>query len=273
MSFTPTRREVLRDAAMAASVLGAAALASVSGAQEAANTPAEPVPAPETPVQQTDLDRIRAYLSGNESVKWVFAGDSITHGARHLMGHQDYMQLTEERVRWELGLERNLFIKTATSGWSIARISEDLDWRMLQFAPQIASFHFGMNDCKGGEEGIPAFKQQYLDVIRRTREACNSAIIVHTPNPIIPAGDGNREPYLPGYVDAVRQVADEAGAVLVDHYANWLTYMESAQIFYLMDDALHPNWYGHIFMAHALFRVLGVWDSDNSAMCRLFVPR
>ncbi|HEU5326569.1 MAG TPA: hypothetical protein VFU78_00670, partial [Thermomicrobiales bacterium] len=45
---------------------------------------------------------VRALLQGVEPVRWVFAGDSITHGAAHTIGWRDYTELFGERVRWEL---------------------------------------------------------------------------------------------------------------------------------------------------------------------------
>ena len=37
-------------------------------------------------------------ISRKEPVRWLFAGDSITQGARHTRGHRDYTQLFKERV-------------------------------------------------------------------------------------------------------------------------------------------------------------------------------
>ncbi|HNV23053.1 MAG TPA: SGNH/GDSL hydrolase family protein [Candidatus Hydrogenedentes bacterium] len=255
-----TRREAIKSAAVLTAAL---AVGKGAGAQAASD---------DTPVPTDDLARIHALLEGNQAVKWVFSGDSITHGALHTYGWRDYPQLFEERVRYEMGKERNLVIRTATSGWTIDRLAEDLDWRVLQFAPQVASFHFGMNDCTRGPDALPRFRELYPDIIRRVREACGAAILIHTPNPVLPNAETQRGPHLESYVAAVREVAVETSAILVDQYAAFTEYAQKSNLHYLMNDALHPNEYGHRFKANLLFQTLGIHDPE-STVCRLFIPR
>ena len=56
-----------------------------------------------TKTLEMDIEKIANLLSGKLPVRWIFTGDSITHGGLHLAGWRDYVQLFEERVRWELG--------------------------------------------------------------------------------------------------------------------------------------------------------------------------
>lgn len=261
MSESITRREAIKSAAALTGTL-------VLGA----NAAAQPAPAEEGAAQPDDLARIQALLEGNQAVKWVFAGDSITHGARHLYGWRDYPQLFEERLRYEMGKERNLVIRTATSGWTIDRLANDLEWRVLQFSPRVASFHFGMNDCPAGTDALPRFRETYTTVVKTVRETCGSAVLIHTPNPVLPNSETRRAPYIDTYVAAIREIAAETHAILVDHYAAFAEYSENSQIYYLMNDPLHPNEYGHRFKANLLFKTLGMYDPE-SAVCRLFIPR
>ena len=48
----------------------------------------------------------------DEPLRWVFAGDSITHGALHTMGWRDYTELFSERLRHELKRPRDCVVKT-----------------------------------------------------------------------------------------------------------------------------------------------------------------
>ena len=85
--------------------------------------------------------------------------------------------------------------------------------------------------------------------------------------------DEVRGPHLPAYGDAVRAVAAECGSVLVDHFTHWQRTHEGnakRQLDWL-NDAIHPNHYGHRAMAHLLIRELGLWD-EKSLVCRLPVP-
>ena len=63
-----------------------------------------------------DLARIKAILETKTPVKWVFVGDSITHGAKHTFGARSYPEIFGERIRWELRRVRDVIINTAISG-------------------------------------------------------------------------------------------------------------------------------------------------------------
>jgi lysophospholipase L1-like esterase len=221
-------------------------------------------------VNQSSLDIIKAVLADPAPVKWLFTGDSITHGAFHTLGHRDYTEHFAERVRWEMRRVRDGVIKSAVNGWRITDLAADLEWNVLQYRPEIVSLNFGMNDCTEGAEGLAAFKKGYHDVLRRIRSETGAAIILHTPPGLLPLAP-TRQDYIACYVQAVREIAQEIGAVLVDHFANWEAASKREVMVYWQSDAFHPNEYGHRAMAHSLFRELGIFDSQ-SAVCRLFVP-
>ena len=49
------------------------------------------------------MEQVKELLRGEYPVKWLFYGDSITHGALHTFGWRDYTELFAERLRFELG--------------------------------------------------------------------------------------------------------------------------------------------------------------------------
>lgn len=214
---------------------------------------------------------IAALLAQEAPLKWVFTGDSITHGSYHTMGSRDYTEHFSERLRSELGRVRDCVIKTGVSGWRIAHIADDLEWNVLQYAPHVVSLNFGMNDCTEGPAGLPRFINVYHEVIKRIQAATGAAIILHTPNLVLKAEGSVCHGPLPGYVDAVREIASAHGALLVDHALDWREAEALGALTYRLSDDIHPNEYGHRAMAHVLFKVLDRWDAA-SATCRLFVP-
>jgi lysophospholipase L1-like esterase len=219
----------------------------------------------------TDRDRIAALLADKESrVKWLFTGDSITHGALHTFGYRDYPEHFDERVRYELRRPLDYVLKTGTNGWRITNIKAELQWNVLQFSPNVVSLNFGMNDCTAGMSNLERFRADYLHVVRTIRDQTNAALILHTPNAIEASAVGRAET-LPAYAQAVREIAGEVGAVLVDHFAYWESNRERGAVTYWLSDPIHPNEYGHRVIAHTLLRELGLWD-ETSAVCRLFVP-
>lgn len=216
---------------------------------------------------QEDLLRIQECLKANAPKRWVFAGDSITHGALHTFGWRDYTEHIAERLRYELRRGRDHVIKTGISGWTVRQFLDDLDWSLMQYRPDVVSINYGMNDCVMGEKALPDFEERYRRTLTRIRgELESAAIVLHVPNPILP-NDTSRAPALPAFSEVVRRLAAEFGCVLVDHPAHW----SNRPIWYLMSDAIHPNDMGHRLMAHAMLRELEMWDS-NSPVCGLFVP-
>lgn len=218
------------------------------------------------------MEAIRALLHRAEPVRWVFAGDSITHGAAHTIGWRDYTELFSERVRWELRRTRDIVIKTGTSGWTVADLEGDLDWNVLQFRPDCVSLMFGMNDCVRGAENLGAFREAYLRIIERLRDELGAAILLHTPNGTLPTGGEARIANLPAYREAILDIAATAGVPCLDHFLEWTAAAESGAMDHWLAHGCHPNEYGHRAFAHRLFRALDIWDEDGWT-CQLMVPR
>lgn len=205
----------------------------------------------------------------DKPVRWVFAGDSITHGALHTMGWRDYTELFSERLRHELKRPRDCVTKTGVSGWRIGNIADDLDWSVLQHRPHVLSVAVGMNDCTAGEAGVAAFEATYRTVLARLREAGSPTVILHTPPRILPL-DTKRES-LPQYAASIRRIAEATDAILVDHYAVWQPLEETGKLAHYLANAFHPNEYGHRLMAATLLKKLGLWSAE-SKVGRLFMP-
>lgn len=218
----------------------------------------------------TTLQRITTLLSKPDPIKWLFAGDSITHGALHTFGWRDYTELFSERIRYEMGRAFDCVIKTAASGWTIPMLAEHLEWCVIQYCPQVVSINMGMNDCGGGQGNIEQFKTTYSKVIDNIRKANDTAIILHAPQGITPL-DAGRFANLPAYVEVIRALAAKHDAMLIDHFAQWGGENPPAHVNYWLSDPIHPNEMGHRVMANLFMRQIGVFD-PTSPVCRLFVP-
>lgn len=205
-------------------------------------------------------------------MKWIFCGDSVTHGAKHTFGGRDYTELFSERLRWELARYRDIVIKTGVKGRTAKEVLADIEWSVLQFKPDVVSMMLGINDCRMGTNGLSAFKDDYRRIIDRIRKADASVIILHTPNITwMEAKDGRDT--LPLYVEEIRRIANQCDLPLVDHSAHWLSAIQQKPIRATawMNDSLHPGQYGHVELAHLLLKELGLWSQDSD-VCRLFTP-
>ena len=77
-------------------------------------------------------------------MRWLFYGDSITHGAKHTAGSKDFSELFRERIAWELGRRDDLVLNGAYSGFTTRELLEKFD--ALGLLPENFSKTFVMTD-------------------------------------------------------------------------------------------------------------------------------
>jgi len=217
------------------------------------------------------LAGIKALLAGKDPVTWVITGDSVTHGALHTLGWRSYPEHFAERVRWELRRMRDIVINTGVSGDRIPGVLADLEWRVLQFKPHVASLMFGMNDCNDGPAGREKFREDLATLVTRIREA-GAIPLLNTPNTVYIKNSKGRED-LPEYARIVREYAVANELALVDHWEHWQQAKPDQEqlLPWIEDSRIHPGVYGHREFAKEIFRVLGIYD-ENSPTCKLEVP-
>ena len=222
-------------------------------------------------IQNDIFQPIKNLIAGKQPLIWVFTGDSITHGALHTFGSRGYVEHFAERIRWEMRRMNDFVINTGISGDTLKGISANADRRIFQFRPHMISLNIGMNDCREGEKGKLVFRQSFEKLIEKV-EKQKSILLLHTPNLIDFLKSEERRP-LPEYVEIIREIGAEYKLPVVDHYGYWIdqTANSSRLQFWLNDGAIHPNNFGHIVMAHKIFRDLGIFD-PSSPTCKFFIP-
>jgi lysophospholipase L1-like esterase len=208
-------------------------------------------------------------LRSEEPVKWLFYGDSITHGALHTYGHRDYVELFAERVRCELGRPMDIVINSAISGDKTRGLLEGFDWRVTQFKPDVVFIMIGMNDCSDTNDiSIEEFERNLMTLAEKI-EQLGSLAVIQTTCPILPNQSPDRSPYFDSFMDANRRVAEAKGLPLIDHTKVWKENVE--KFFMWMNNEFHPNEYGHRVFAKSIFEALDIYD-ETSCTCRLFLP-
>ena len=215
------------------------------------------------------MERVRALVDAEGPVKWLFVGDSITHGALHTFGWRDYVELFAERVRFELGRGMDVVINTGISGDTTRGVLDSFDWRVGQFRPQVMFLMIGMNDCSQGSGiDVAQFEANVNQLAERAAEV-GAIPVLQTTCPILPGQAPERFPYLPQYMDAIRAVASREGLPLVAHARYWEEHAD--QHFYWMSNPHHPNEFGHRVFAATIYRALGIFDGASQS-CRLHIP-
>lgn len=217
-----------------------------------------------------DFDRIRHIIAGEAPITWVATGDSITHGLQHTNGSRSYVEHFHEVLRSDLGRFRDVVINTAISGHRITDILGDFDHRVIRWSPQIVTLMVGTNDCAeidgapyATPEGFGAGVAQFVAAVRGS----GAVPVLQTPPPVDVPNAANRA-RVGEFAAAVRAVAEESGAMLVDHHAYFLALGGERFPWPLLDDPFHPGALGHGAIALELTRVLGI-DQDTRALAAL----
>ena len=194
-------------------------------------------------------------------VRWLFYGDSIASGVYHTFGMRDWAEHFRERIVWELRRSQDLVLNSAYSGFRVGNLLNDFAFRAEPFKPHAAFIMDGTNDSAAGLDGVNA----YMDGLRALADrfkAIGCYVVYCTPPPMY----GVNRP-LPQYVEAMKKVAAEKETGLLDIFSLWMNHPGRL---YLTSDGLgHATPEGYLKIAHDLFRYMGIFDKDNSTVCRL----
>lgn len=212
-----------------------------------------------------DLERIAKIISDKTlPAKWLFTGDSITHGARHTYGQRSYPEIFAERIRTEMGRGRDFIINTAISGHTSKDIRNDFDWRVKQFSPQIISLMIGTNDAATTRNiSVTEYESNLNWLIEGVRKL-NAIPIIHTPNTIqykAPGGDVRLD--LPKYIDVIYRIVKSNDVILVDNWKYWKENNSKAEAEGWFADPLHPSGKGHLELARLLFKTINIFESKS----------
>ncbi|WP_327064848.1 SGNH/GDSL hydrolase family protein [Kitasatospora sp. NBC_01302] len=194
-------------------------------------------------------------LSG-EPMTWVMTGDSITQAVLHTHGARGWVEHVHERVRWQLDRLTDVVVNTGVSAWRASDVLAAYDHLIGRFEPDVLSISLGTNDARAGLAGLAEFRESMSAIIAR---ADGAQIVLHTPVLVSLAGRAARAE-LPAYCQAVREIAAETGALLVDHEAYWLARFPDSDPIAWLDDPAHPNAVGHRHMADHTLRTLGLGE-------------
>ena len=186
-------------------------------------------------------------------IKWLFLGDSITHGAFHSNGMRDFTEHFRERMRWEMLRRHDAVLNMAFSGFKSTELLAETRRVLAFYAPDATFIMIGINDCAHGIS-VDTFASNLTAASRMLDEAGSEIIWVTPPLPNGTVYGAN----IPPFVDIIRSFAQKRGELLVDVYAEWS--LAPVRRVYWLSDHIHPNAEGHIAIAQQIFRALDCFD-------------
>ena len=200
-------------------------------------------------------------------MRWLFIGDSITHGAMHTYGYDSLPQLWEKYIRENGGRKDDTVLNTGVSGATVGEYLARLDARYTPYADaDVVVAMFGTNDCCFPDHiSVGQFKEQMRSIVDMARSH-GSQVVLRTPQPQKEEAVIRARALVP-FAQAVREIALEKNTILVDHFHSFSILKQDypEHFLALMSDAVHPNAQGQYRMFRELAYATDLVFADSMA--------
>jgi lysophospholipase L1-like esterase len=252
----PSRRDIVR----AGAGLGAAGLASLSGAERLL---AVEVAQPERPAQ--------SILKPGDVV--LFQGDSITDAKRDRK-HTDansaegmgtgYAWFATSQILVDAPDAKLKFYNRGISGNKVYQLAERWQADCLDLKPNVLSILIGVNDfahmLKGDYKGtVETYETDYRAIVKRSRDALPEVRLVICEPFVLKTGNVTEKwfPGYDGYRAAAKRIAEESQATFVPFQKMFDIASEVASPATWAADGVHPTASGSALMAHWWMKSVG----------------
>ncbi len=222
-------------------------------------------------------NKIKALLNSDQPVKYLFVGNSITHGIL-TQGYDNVPQLFAKYLN-ELGRDEDIVINVGVSNATVSTTHDQFEHRIAKHNPDVVMIMLGTNDSSvrgeyinGQSYGVNNFKSYYKALVEDIYKMNpNTSIVLRVPPEMIV--DAAHSEYLQffGAIDEVvlemKEKYSDLNIVLVDHAQDWKNYestvrndnIKTTTDGWLVDN-VHPNGRGNIAMFKHLVKELGIYD-------------
>ena len=231
--------------------------------------------------KQSDLEEsyyaqsIKTLVQGDKDkpLRWLFIGDSITHGALHTHGYASFPQLWEQFIKDEYGRVKDVVINTAVSG---ATTKDQIQNNRARFEAykaytDVVFIMFGTNDCVS-DVSLKDFKNNLYKIVEDVK-AVGAIPVLRAPNPCLDAPSERGVRLIP-YVDVIKGCARDNKIILINHYDEWVRASRDNSAIIKRgswiaagdESCIHPGAAGHLNMFHAAVKTLGLWDAQSEML-------
>ena len=193
---------------------------------------------------------------GQEPVRIVCFGDSITGVYYHTGGHRAYCDMVGIGLRRLYPQAQLTMLNAGISGNTTVAALARIDRDVLEKQPHLVTVMFGMNDVTG----VPP--EQYRDnlhtIVNKCREI-GAEVLLCTPNSIYAEDDRRPVDKLAQYAQIVRDLAAATDVALVDCYKAYedIRAEDDLEWKLLMSETIHPGMNGHKLFAEQIVTAIG----------------
>lgn len=195
-----------------------------------------------------DFLKLQSMFRSSKPLKWLFAGDSITHGCLHTKDYPRFSEIFEFYLGANPFRRKDLVFNTGVSGATTAEcLSYENEW-LYSLKADVVFICFGMNDASRDEVTLEMYKNNLIHFIKSLRDQ-GALPVLQTPQL------SARRKLTDEYNDVIRKIAEEEKVLLVDLDEYWKSHKKDVRG--MMNDPIHPNRYGHLQWTRLLIKVLG----------------
>jgi lysophospholipase L1-like esterase len=212
---------------------------------------------------------------------FVFQGDSITDGnwgqvcdaqrnytdGNHILGH-GYVFAVAARIGMDFPRAGFVFHNRGMGGHKVSDLEKRWDTDTLALKPDVLSILAGINDAgavfrkNSDAYDVETFKKKYCGLLQQCKDANPDILFVLGMPFMYPVGI-HKEQWdfwsreTPLRAEAVREIAKEFDAILIDYPAMFEKATQLAPIEHWTWDGCHPSVFGHELMAREWIRQAG----------------
>lgn len=221
--------------------------------------------------------QLKTKMENDDSLTWLFMGDSITHGAAYTLGQDTVAQSFEKYLKDDLKRSKDIVINTAVSGATVNGANEKdtdsstlkhIQARLNDYNPDVISIMLGTNDIVRTRE---FYKTNLKTLVDKAKEKTD-IVVLRSP---LPTQWTDRDPKCKEFTEVMKEVAYERDCIFIDQYTPFYDivskypYMYQDQYHIYGDNwaftkgALHPGANGHLMMTHQFIEGIGILDEDT----------
>lgn len=209
------------------------------------------------------LHAIQERLRREPMTRIVAFGSSNTERAGHSEGRYNWVDWVDVGLRLHFGRVHHT-LNAGVSGQTCVDCLERFDRDVAFYRPAVVFITLGGNDCNPTRDvPLERFRETMHSLVARTQAIGDCQPVLQT----YYAADIDRLPPPPDcalhfhtYMQAVREIARESGAYLIDHLARWerLRHADVDTYRTLMRDPMHLKPLGNMLLGLDVLRHFGV---------------
>ena len=218
-----------------------------------------------------------AFDQSRSNWRWVFYGDSITHGCAHTQGWRNFVEIFEERIRWEKASLFDTVINSGNSGYSSTHLVNpgQYEWQVSSLKPNVVLILIGINDIVLPDASLERFRQNLVTLVTWVRrdgaipvlQTYSTVKLLKNASSASELGYVKRYNEQDAYNQTIRDVAAQEDVILVDHAAYWKEHAsDPAVLNFWLAEHLHPGARGHQEMARNIIRTLRLDNGPSTCL-------